>query len=195
MNTTQNTALQERYEAQPQPLTIDPSYRLAEHFTLGEMIRSGTAIRLGIDNTPTPDVIERLTLLCRRTLEPLRRKAGRLIVTSGYRCPKLNKAVGGVNNSQHLTGQAADIYCTSKQYAYKLVEMLASGDIPFDQAIVERNRSGRYWLHLSYVGDRMGMTNRAMTIDHRQHASTPDSAELHRRRLAWAWAAQQELSR
>ncbi|MCR4919407.1 MAG: hypothetical protein K5928_06300 [Prevotella sp.] len=193
MNTTQNTAIQTQGLPELPRLTIDPSARLTEHFTLGEMTRSGTAIRENIDNTPPPEAIRRLTLLCRRTLEPLRRRAGRLIVTSGYRCPRLNRCVGGVANSQHLTGEAADIYCPSEQYAYRLTDILAKGDIPFDQAIVEHSRCGsHYWLHLSYVADRKGMTNRAMTIDHHRHTTTPDSEELHRRRLKWAWDVQQE---
>ena len=96
-------------------LTLDE--HLSPHFTVGEFFRSGTAIRLGIDNNPdahpgegisTAEVVENLRALCTEVLEPLRRRVGRVIVTSGYRCQELNKAVGGVWNSQHLKGEAAD---------------------------------------------------------------------------------------
>ena len=98
-------------------LTLDE--HLSPHFTVGEFFRSGTAIRLGIDNNPdahpgegisTAEVVENLRALCTEVLEPLRRRVGRVIVTSGYRCQELNKAVGGVWNSQHLKGEAADIF-------------------------------------------------------------------------------------
>ena len=84
-------------------LTLDE--HLSPHFTVGEFFRSGTAIRLGIDNNPdahpgegisTAEGVENLRALCTEVLEPLRRRVGRVIVTSGYRCQELNKAVGGV---------------------------------------------------------------------------------------------------
>ena len=112
-------------------LTLDE--HLSPHFTVGEFFRSGTAIRLGIDNNPdahpgegisTAEVVENLRALCTEVLEPLRRRVGRVIVTSGYRCQELNKAVGGVWNSQHLKGEAADIFvpdtATAMRYGHIL---------------------------------------------------------------------------
>ena len=112
-------------------LTLDE--HLSPHFTVGEFFRSGTAIRLGIDNNPdahpgegisTAEVVENLRALCTEVLEPLRRRVGRVIVTSGYRCKELNKAVGGVWNSQHLKGEAADIFvpdtATAMRYGHIL---------------------------------------------------------------------------
>ena len=101
---------------------------LSPHFTVGEFFRSGTAIRLGIVNEPdahpeegltNEEVVENLRALCTEVLEPLRRRVGRVIITSGYRCQKLNKAVGGVWNSQHLRGEAADIYVPNQATALR----------------------------------------------------------------------------
>lgn len=90
--------------------------KLTQHFALEEFTRSQTAARLGIDNTLNPAffadslVIANLKNLCTQVLEPLRRHIDKpIVISSGYRCPVLNRAVGGVANSQHLTGQAADI--------------------------------------------------------------------------------------
>ncbi len=80
---------------------------LTAHFSLREMCASGTAIRLGIKNEPSEEVINRLQQLCEHVLEPLRQRFGVIRITSGYRCERLNKAVGGVKNSQHRLGEAA----------------------------------------------------------------------------------------
>lgn len=89
---------------------------LSEHFDLNEFTRSATADRLHIDNNLNPSdptgqsIINNLRNLCQQFLEPLREHFGiPVIISSGYRCPALNRAVGGVSNSQHLTGEAADI--------------------------------------------------------------------------------------
>lgn len=84
--------------------------QLSAHFTLQELTRSATAERLKIPNMFTADVVDNLQRLCTEVLEPLRAHLGHPItINSGYRCPALNKAVGGVPNSFHLTGRAADI--------------------------------------------------------------------------------------
>src|ERR1700676_5245324 len=84
--------------------------QLSTNFTLEEMLASQTAVRDGIDNTPTEEVISRLKDLCDNVLQPLRNLLKQpLIISSGYRSPTLNKAVGGVPNSEHQLGQAADI--------------------------------------------------------------------------------------
>lgn len=87
--------------------------KLSEHFELKEFVASRTAKSLRINNEPAPCDIEHLKRLCDTVLEPLRSMFGdnaRVYITSGYRCPELNKAVGGVSNSQHLQGLAADIH-------------------------------------------------------------------------------------
>lgn len=90
---------------------------LTPHFTLAEFVRSGVAIRHNIANTPTPNAINNLRLLCENVLEPLRRRFGVIRITSGYRCEELNNMVGGKPNSQHLLGQAADIHLSNKEVA------------------------------------------------------------------------------
>lgn len=89
--------------------------RLSENFTLEEFTRSDTATRLGIDNTPGEKELEALRILVERTLQPLRDRLGIPVhVNSGYRCPELNEAVGGVPTSQHQKGEAADLSVDGK---------------------------------------------------------------------------------
>lgn len=84
--------------------------RLSPHFHLSEFTRSQTATRRGLDNTPSLLVIENLRTLCNEVLEPVRVHFDRpVIVSSGYRSPVVNSAVGGSDSSQHCHGQAADI--------------------------------------------------------------------------------------
>lgn len=83
---------------------------LSQHFTLQEFVVSNTAIRKGIDNTPSAEVVKNLRELCNQVLEPLRVKLSKPIkITSGYRSERLNKVVGGSKHSQHIEGKAADI--------------------------------------------------------------------------------------
>ncbi len=119
-----------------------------KHFTLKEFVKSDTARRLGIDNTPSPQVEERLRQLVDYVLDPLREAYGKPIyVNSGYRCPALNRAVGGVAHSQHLTGEAADITGGNCQENRRLYELLRQLQLPVDQVI---NEHGFTWLHVSY---------------------------------------------
>ena len=98
---------------------------LSPHFTLGEFIRSGTAIRRSIDNVP-PDIIFiiRMMLLCENILEPLRKRFGAIPISSGYRCHLLNLAVGGAFGSQHELGEAADIPVASKEKMKQYVDFI-----------------------------------------------------------------------
>lgn len=140
-------------------MKIDYDEKLSPHFTVGEMLRSGTAIRLGIKNVPeehpedgltNEEVVENLRLLAVKVLEPLRRRVGRVIVTSGYRCRALNRAVGGVATSQHLCGQAADIHVTGNEMCRKYARIIRQLT-PFDQLILEPAGSPqKRWIHVSY---------------------------------------------
>lgn len=122
----------------------------SEHFSLEELCKSKEAEKRGIDNTPTVGVAANLCNLITEVLEPARRALGApIIVTSGYRCPALNKAVGGVSNSQHLTGQAADLVCTRYEDKRRLFEILKEMDV--DQLLWERNSKGTTWVHVSFV--------------------------------------------
>lgn len=119
-----------------------------KYFTISELCSSDTARRKGIDNTPSETVKENLTALVANILDPLREAWGKpLRVSSGYRCQKLNSAVGGVKNSQHLTGQAADIDTGSKTENKRLFALVQSLKLPFDQLIDEKSFS---WVHMSY---------------------------------------------
>lgn len=124
-----------------------------QFFTLKELIRSRKAVQLKIDNTPTWDVVENLSYLTYNILDPLRRLYGKpIFVTSGYRCAQLNKAVGGVATSQHITGQAADIIGQVKGDNKVLFNLLKDDPrFMFDQLICEQNYS---WVHVSYSKTR-----------------------------------------
>ncbi len=121
-----------------------------KYFTMGEMMRSDTADRRGIDNRCSKEDAERLKKLIENVLDPLREAYGKPIkVNSGYRCPELNKAVGGSKTSDHMKGCAADIVGTpnTKSENKRLFELVKSLDLPFDQLIDEKNLS---WVHVSH---------------------------------------------
>lgn len=121
-----------------------------KYFTLNELTKSATAKRLKIDNTPNDEVTKNLTALVDNVLDPLREAYSKpIIVSSGYRCPTLNKAVGGVKNSQHTLGQSADIHTVSDTVEdnKKLYELIRKLDLPVDQCINEYNYN---WIHVSY---------------------------------------------
>ena len=82
--------------------------KLSRNFSLQEMIKSDTAIRLDIDNNPNADQVEKLKALCENVLQPVRDHFGRVKVTSGYRSPELCAAIGSSVNSQHAKAEAAD---------------------------------------------------------------------------------------
>ena len=121
-----------------------------KYFTLNELTASSTAKRKGIDNTPDATVKANLTALVANILDPLREAYGKpIVVSSGYRSPKLNRAVGGAAKSQHVTGQAADIHTLSDTPAdnKKLFDLIQSLKLPFDQLINEYNFN---WVHVSF---------------------------------------------
>jgi len=128
--------------------------KLTQNFSLEEMIASSTAKAKKIDNTPNNEVKANLKKLCEEVLQPIRNKYGRAItVTSGYRSPKLNAAIGGVKNSQHLLGQAADIKCTgtTKAVLFNLIkDMIKKGEITVGQLIWEYGtKQEPSWIHVS----------------------------------------------
>ena len=118
------------------------------HFTIAELTRSATARRLGIDNTPPASAIRALTSLVDDVLDPLRDAwGGPIRVNSGYRCPELNKAVGGTPSSQHQHGEAADITVGSRSANRRLLALIKRLDLPVDQCIDEK---GCRWIHVSH---------------------------------------------
>ena len=124
--------------------------QLSKHFTLDEFLKSRTAVRLGINNIPNEEQLENIRLLVENVLEPLRAHYGRpIIITSGFRSAELNKAVGGVKNSQHCTGQAADIRSVSdrRDDNKELFDMIIEMGLDFDQLINEYDYN---WVHVSF---------------------------------------------
>jgi hypothetical protein len=126
--------------------------QLTEHFTLEEFTASETADQCGIDNTPPPEVIEQLQKTA-DLLELVRTALGDvdIFVTSGYRCEELNEEVGGVANSQHMTGQAADFVAPDFGTPDQIYDFLQQAEppIPYDQLIREYGE----WVHISQSDD------------------------------------------
>lgn len=122
-----------------------------KHFKLEEFTRSATAEKFNIDNTPNEYTVNNLNKLVTNILDPLRKALGSPIkVTSGYRSKKLNSAVNGVKNSQHMSGKAADIVPIGKsfdEFIKFIKEWLKDKD--FDQCIIESSGKSR-WIHISY---------------------------------------------
>ena len=120
---------------------------LTPHFSLQELCESDTAVRKGIDNTPDAEVSANLLLLA-RGLERLRSILGYpLRITSAYRGPKLNAAIGGSKSSAHMRGLAADFTCAEYGSPLEICKVILAhtDEIGFDQCIQE----GR-WVHLSF---------------------------------------------
>lgn len=120
---------------------------MGKYFNLAELTQSATAVTRGIDNTPPPAVKVKLDVLIARCLDPIRSGWGRpLRVTSGFRSPMLNKAVGGAVNSQHTKGEAADLTAGSREDNLRLFEYIRKNH-DYDQIIDENNGA---WVHVSY---------------------------------------------
>ncbi len=122
-----------------------------KYFSIKELSASTEARKMGIDNTPTPEARANLTALVEAVLDPLRERYGYpIMVSSGYRCPRLNKAVGGAETSQHVKGEAADIYVSKPKDKAMLFELIYYL-LPYDQLIWERgNDEAPAWIHVSY---------------------------------------------
>ena len=123
--------------------------RLTEHFEYEEFISSDTAKLGGIYNVPDDRQAACLALLAVKVLEPARQAYGKPIhVTSGYRSERLNKAVGGKQNSQHMRGQAADLVCDDLEALYDIIHELGV----YDQLLLESNGKSK-WIHVSFNPD------------------------------------------
>ena len=119
-----------------------------KYFSFQEMERSDTAVRYAIDNTIPESLKNNVAGLVDNVLDPLREAWGRpLAVSSGYRCPALNKAVGGSATSHHLRGMAADITTGNNADNRRLFQLIINLKLPFTQLIDERDFS---WVHVSY---------------------------------------------
>lgn len=118
--------------------------KISKNFSLEEFTRSETAYIQGIDNTPETEQIINLCALVHHVLQPLRDHYGQPVkISSGYRCPALNKAVGGVTRSQHMRGQAADIKISGVTPTH-IADYICSR-LPYDQVIIYPT-----FVHVSY---------------------------------------------
>lgn len=132
--------------------TASPKPRhLSRHFTLDELIVSQAAARRGIDNTPAPEIVRNLRRLA-VLLERVRRLLGGtpILVSSGYRCPGLNAAVGGSKTSAHMAGLAADFTAPGYGNVYQVARKISASDIAYDQLIHEYGA----WIHIGLAPGR-----------------------------------------
>ena len=130
---------------------MNSNAKLSEHITLGEMTKSNSHPE--VYNIPSHEAIANLTNLC-KWLEILRERAGvPIIINSGYRSPQLNKKIGGVPTSNHLTGCAVDIRVSGMEqlirYAAILLDYADETHQEFDELLIEKNRHGAIWLHFA----------------------------------------------
>ena len=136
-------------------VSINKQARLSEHFTLAEMCKT----RVNIENVPNEAQVENLKRLC-RWLEQLRRRWNNLygegndpiVINSGFRSPEVNKAVGGVSTSNHLTGCAVDIRCIGMEQALRYASILLDlSDLnreDYDELLIEQKRNV-IWIHFA----------------------------------------------
>jgi hypothetical protein len=120
--------------------------RLTRNFSLEQLIYSDTALRAGIDNSPAPDIVRNLRLLA-KGLEQVQALTGfPLEISSGYRCPELNRRIGGAKTSQHTQGLAADFTCAEFGPPVDVIKAIRDSGIIFDQCILEYAK----WVHISF---------------------------------------------
>ena len=128
--------------------------RISKNFTLDELTASATAKAKGIINAPGVDEVCNMCALVHHVLQPLRDAMGEPIkIGSGYRCTRLNQAVGGVANSQHIKGQAADLCIDGDMKKGRRWFNWILDNCDFDQLIWEHNAKGTYWVHVSFRAD------------------------------------------
>jgi hypothetical protein len=134
-----------------QIVQLNSNANLSEHFKLGEMTKSSSHPE--VYNIPSHEAIANLKRVC-SWLEVLRERYGKpIIINSGYRSPQLNKKIGGVPMSNHLTGCAADIRVANMEqlirYAAIILEYADETNQQFDELLIEKNRYGAIWLHFA----------------------------------------------
>jgi len=134
---------------------------LSPHFTLEELTHSVTAVRLGIDNTPTVEVIDNLKFLAERLEDVRSILRCPMLISSGFRCHVLNDHLGSKRTSQHTTGNAVDFIAPMWGNPRSVVEEIVkhTKKINYDQVILEYDK----WIHLSFVRDNP--RNKALIID------------------------------
>jgi len=123
--------------------------KLSKNFSLLEVTRSSTAKRIGIDNAPNKEHLNNIQALVRKIVQPLRDAIGPIRISSGYRSPALNRAIGGSNKSQHCKGEALDLqfWESGEMNNKKIYDWILSSGVDFDQMINEFDYS---WIHISF---------------------------------------------
>ena len=126
--------------------------KLSKNFVLSELIKSNTAKRLGIKNEPTKEHMDNLQVLIRDLIQPIRDGIGPIRISSGYRNPELNRAIGGSRKSQHCKGEALDLqfWEMGKMNNKAIYDWVLESGIEFDQMINEFDFS---WIHISLISE------------------------------------------
>ena len=142
-----------------QIIQLNSNAKLSEHFTLGELTKSGSHPE--VYNIPSHEAIANLTNLSkwlevlreRASPGPSKRRGAPIIINSGYRSPQLNRKIGGAANSNHLTGCAVDIRTSGMEqaicYAAILINYSKESNQDFDELLIEKNRYGAVWVHFA----------------------------------------------
>ena len=122
--------------------------RLSRNFTLSEITKSNTAKRLGIENAPNQEHLNNMQILIRDLIQPMRDALGPIRISSGYRSPALNRAIGGSSKSQHCKGQALDLqfWKDGEMRNKEIYDWVLKQGIEFDQMINEFDYA---WIHIS----------------------------------------------
>lgn len=149
--------------------------RLTAHFDLSEFTRSESAKREGLDNTPTPEHLENIKILCEKVLEPIRLRFGSINISSGYRGKLLNHFIGGAVNSDHCVGRAADIDMDDVGTGVTNTEIFnyIKDNLDYDQLIWEfGNKEKPDWVHVGYrLNENRKQTLRATKVNGKSHYS------------------------
>lgn len=125
---------------------------ISQHISYKEGIVSATGKRLGIDNTPPPEILATMKVTAEKLFEPMREYFGQPIrIVSFYRCPALNKAVGGSKTSSHMKGEAIDVEGTNGVTNMDIIRYFKEANVPMDQVIHEFGTDEEPdWVHISY---------------------------------------------